>query len=346
ILAAARNGQDPQAAKSQAREQTAVTLGAVATLYLVRVVGPRQRPRTLAERKRHLERDWKPLAGVPIDSVERAQIAAHLARIAAEHGPIAANRSRGTLHALFVWAMGEGMASGNPVVGTNKPGQERSRARTLKLWELARVWQATEGPGDFNAIVRLLLLTGQRRDEVAGMRWSEVGLEKAVWSLPGRRTKNKRDHDVPLSDAALAVLAFLPRREGRELIFGKAAGPFSGWQYAKARLDKRIAGLQTEDGAQDKAGPKGSVMEPWVLHDLRRTVATLMIEEAGILPHVVEAVINHVSGHRAGVAGVYNRATYAREKREALTRWAEWLLETLGGREGAVVPLRRPAEIS
>src|SRR4051812_12404762 len=78
ILAAARNGQDPQAAKSQAREQTAVTLGSVATLYLVRVVGPRQRPRTLAERKRHLERDWKPLAGVPIDSVERAQIAAHL----------------------------------------------------------------------------------------------------------------------------------------------------------------------------------------------------------------------------------------------------------------------------
>lgn len=326
VLAAARNGRNPQEAKDEARERAAVNLGFVASLYLARKVEPWQRPNTVVERRRHLDRDWRPLHGLILARVGRAQVAAELARIATDHGPIAANRSRGTLHAMFVWAMGEGLAEINPVVGANKPGVERSRDRTLALAELRAVWEATAEKGDFNAIVRLLMLTGQRREEVAGMRWAEVNLDKALWSLPGSRTKNGRAHDVPLSDATARLIASLERRKGRELVFGRGEGGFSGWSQSKDRLDGKIAKMQAEaTGKEERADAQK--LSNWTLHDLRRTVATQMAE-GGAQPHVVEAIMNHVSGHKAGVAGIYNKAVYAAEKRAALDRWAEHVLAT------------------
>lgn len=345
-LAAARHGKDPQAAKETARSQAAVTLGAVAKLYMQRKVEPSQRPNTVAERRRHLDRDWKPLHGLALAKVTKAQVAAEMARIATNHGPIAANRSRGTLNAMFVWAMGEGLAEANPVLGTNKPGgAERSRERVLAPAELAEVWGATGEPGgDHDTIVRLLMLTGQRREEVGAMRWAELDLDKALWSLPGDRTKNKRPHDVPLSDQALEVIRGLPRRDGRALVFGRGEGGFSGWSQCKARLDARIAKARAE-AAGRKEPTDADRLPDWTLHDLRRSVSTHMAE-LGIQPHVIEAVINHVSGHKAGVAGVYNRATYAREKREALARWAGWLMEVVEGRKAAVVVLRKAAGVA
>jgi integrase len=141
------------------------------------------------------------------------------------------------------------------------------------------------------------------------MAWDELDLIQGRWSIPRDRTKNGLPHDVPLAEPVITLLRGQPHRDGRSRVFGGAGGPFQGWSKAKAALDKRILASGTPGAA-------------WRLHDLRRTVATRMAE-TGALPHVIEAVLNHVSGHKAGVAGVYNRATYEKEKREALNLWAQ-----------------------
>jgi integrase len=284
----------------------------------------RLKPRTLKESRRYLRTAWRPLHGLAIEKINRRTIALQLAELALASGPIAANRARIALSSFFTWALREGLADTNPVVGTNRPTEERSRDRVLSDEELARIWAACRDD-DYGRIVRLLILTGQRREEVGGIAWSEVDLQRAYWSIPRERTKNSLPHDVPLSKAAIEVLQSQPRREGRQLVFGEAGGSFQGWSKAKVALDKRVL-----EG--------GSPLSPWRLHDIRRTVTTRMAD-MGILPHVVEAVLNHVSGHKAGVAGVYNRATYAKEKRDALNLWANYLLrlasEALGQPNGA-----------
>jgi integrase len=220
------------------------------------------------------------------------------------------------LSSFFAWAIGEGLCDTNPVIGTNKHFDgARSRDRVLTGRELAAIWKALPD-SDYGAIVRLLIFTGQRREEIAGLRWSEVDLEAREITLPPARTKNNRPHDVPLSKPALAILKSLPVRAGREFVFGDGprarngrppgpGGGFQGWSHCKAVLDKQTSSI----GA-------------WRLHDVRRTVATRMAE-LGVQPHVIEAVLNHVSGHKAGVAGVYNRSSYATEKREALDFWGK-----------------------
>lgn len=310
ILAKVHLGSDPQVAKSEAKARAHVTLGAMIEPYL-EFASKRLKPRTLIETRRYLRTAWKPLHGLAIEKITRRTIALQLSELALANGPIAANRARIALSSFFTWAMREGLADTNPVVGTNRPTEERSRDRVLTNDELARIWAACRDD-DYGRIVRLLILTGQRREEVGGMAWDELDLQRACWSIPRDRTKNSLPHEVPLSKAAIEVLQDCPRREGRQLVFGEAGGPFQGWSKAKAALDRRIK----ESGSQIPA---------WRLHDIRRTVAT-RIAEMSTLPHVVEAVLNHISGHKAGVAGIYNRASYAKEKREALDRWADYLL--------------------
>ena len=317
-LAKVQLGGDPQAEKADSRARASVTLGVIADSYLARAQG-RLKPRSYEEVERHLKRHWKPLHELAIANVKRANVAKRLGEIAAENGPFASNRSRASLSALFSWAMGEGLAELNPVAGTNRATEEVSRNRVLTEAELAAVWRAC-GDDDHGRITRLLLLTGQRREEVGGMVWSELHFDRALWSLPPGRTKNGLPHDVPLSDPALDILRGAPRREGREMVFGTGEGSFSGWSKAKAALDARILAAMQEAAKGTATKPK---LAPWRLHDLRRTMATVMADRLGVLPHVVEAVLNHVSGHRAGVAGTYNRALYAAEKRNALERWGE-----------------------
>jgi integrase len=251
------------------------------------------------------------------------------------NGPSAGNNVRASLSAFFSWAMRTGKANSNPVIGS--PREEHlSRDRVLTPQELRAIWRAL--PNDhFGAIVRLLLLTGQRRNEIGDLRWSELHDGQMV--LPGSRTKNGLTHVVPLSDQAFSIVKAQPRRLGasgklRDLIFGIGDGSFSGWSKAKAKLDDAIAGAL------------GKPLPAWVLHDLRRSVATYMggglahalavklsakdrklAEGLGVQPHVIEAVLNHVSGHKAGVAGVYQRGTYESEKRVALDQWSRRLQE-------------------
>jgi integrase len=155
-------------------------------------------------------------------------------------------------------------------------------------------------------------------------------LTKPLIALPAERTKNSRPHDVPLSDPALAILKARPRLGGSEYVFTAGANGFRGWSNYKVALDARIAG----NGA----------IAPWRLHDLRRTAATHMAESPpkglGMQPHIIEAVLNHVSGHKAGVAGIYNRATYETEKRRALNLWAEHLASIVGGERSKIVAIK------
>jgi integrase len=324
-------GHDPQLEKAEARAHSAVTLGSIVERYLKERAAKRLKPKTLAEVTRSLREHWKPLHAVPLTKVMRVDVAGELGRIAKERGPIAANRSRSYLSTLYAWAIAEGLTDANPVVGTNKAA-EISRDRVLSDEELRVVWSCA-GEGDYGAIIRSLILSGQRRSEIAAMRWSELDLDKRLWRIGAERTKNALPHDVPLSDAALELLAAHGRREGRDLVFGSREGPFQGWSNAKSVLDVRILAKLGERGEKFK-------MKPWRLHDIRRTVATRMAD-LGVLPHVVEAVLNHISGHKAGVAGVYNRASYAAEKRQALDLWAAHVLAIAKGKAANVVPLRR-----
>jgi integrase len=326
LLGLVAAGKDPQTEKADAKAKAADTLGKVADDYL-KYAKKKQKPRSYAETERHLLINWKPLHPVSVFHIHRRHISARLAQIETDRGAVTAARARAALSAMFNWAVREGFDIANPVFGTNRPAEPKSRERVLTDIEIAEIWSACRDD-DHGHIIKLLTLTGQRRDEVGGMRWSEIDDDKKLWTLPGSRTKNHREHAVPLSDSALAFITASPHY--KDYVFGN--GPrrsggqprgFSGWSKAKAALDRRIL------EARHKANPKAKPL-PWRLHDLRRTCATVMADRLGVLPYIVEAVLNHVSGHKAGVAGVYNRARYEGEMRDALTRWAEHVAALVG----------------
>jgi integrase len=318
ILVAVDDGRDPAAEKTAKHTAAGLIFSKIMDDYLE----ARQRdmkPRSHEECTRHLKRHWKPLHGLAIASVSRPVVAARLRDIQAKSGSVAGNRARSTLSAMFTWAIGEGLCDVNPVIGTNK-NEESERERVLTDAELVAIWKAAPDNG-YGRIVRLLMLTAQRREEIGGLRWSEIEGDgkTALIALPSNRTKNSRQHDVPLSSAALAELNACPKVQGRELVFGQGEGGYSGWSRSKDSLDEAA-----------------KLKEPWTLHDLRRTAATRMAD-LGVQPHVIEAVLNHVSGHKAGVAGIYNRSTYAAEKRAALDLWANHLIVVIAQSEGAKV---------
>ena len=192
----------------------------------------------------------------------------------------------------------------SPALSVKRQYAEKSRERILTDAEIRRFWFACDAIGyPFGPAAQMMLLTGQRRGEVCAMTWAELALEHRVWNLPASRTKNGRAHQVPLSDAAIELIKSRPHLGPGGFVFTtKGTHPVQGYGPAKSAVD-------------DHMKPNS----PWVIHDLRRTMATGM-HEIGVAPHIVEAVLNNVSGHRAGVAGGYNHATYANEKRAAWAR--------------------------
>jgi integrase len=324
LHAKVRLGGDPAAAKAAAKAQAANSLGDLVSRYL-EFKENQMRLRSYREVKRHLEVHAKPLSNLPLTSVDKRTIADLLSRIAAQSGDVAANRVRASLSAMFTWAMCEGLADTNPVINTLRRA-EKSRERVLTDAELRAIWNELRDD-DYGDIVKLLVLTGQRANEIAGLRWPEIDFNRGVIALPSERTKNGRQHDVPMSCPVVAILGRRPQVDERELVFGSGVGPFSGWSRSKATVDDRI----TE---------RGGKLAHWTPHDLRRTVATRMAD-LGIQPHAIEAVLNHVSGHKAGVAGIYNRATYAAEKRQALELWGTHVSALVAGEKSKVVSMRR-----
>jgi integrase len=334
-------GEDPATDKANAISQASETFEAVAKQYLT-ARKPALREQSFSAVERHLMLHAKSLHRLPLTAVSQRNISDVLRDIANGSGDVASNRVRASLAAFFSWAIREGfrLPEGNPAANTNKR-EERTRERVLKPEELRTIWNACQDD-DYGNIIKLLMLTGQRASEISELRWSEVQNDQIV--LPAARTKNNRVHVVPMSEPVRAMLA--PLRSDSVCVFGRFGTGFDGWSRSKRTLEARFA----------------EPLPHWVPHDLRRTVATGMAD-LGVQPHIIEAVLNHVSGHKAGVAGIYNRSTYDREKREALNLWAEHLMAVvvpLSGsgkpntdrilrlyqammRTAAVVPLKRGA---
>jgi len=317
VLKTANDGNSPKAERAKKAAAATLTFSSVADDYLA-VRKQNMRPRSFIEYERHLKKYWQMLDDLPLTSVGDS-VAKGLRHIAKTHGNTAANRSRSTLSAMYAWAIGERFCKENPVTGTNKAQEKAPRERVLSDADLASVWNAAPDM-DYGRIIKLLMLTAQRRDEIGKLRWSEVDLEAKTITLPSTRTKNGRQHTIPLSDDASAILRAIPMRENRDPIFGDGEDGYSGWSAAKVTLDKRM----------------GGAVGDWTLHDLRRTGATRMAD-SGIQPHIIEAVLNHVGGHKSGVAGIYNRSMYEPEKRQALDTLATYIRTAIAKASGANV---------
>lgn len=319
-------GVDPAAERQKAKAEAAavvvLTVGDVADSYLKRKEGT-LRSTTYAQAKLHFQTHWKALRPREINSINRAEVAATLAEITTERGRTAAARARANLSSLFTWAMKEGLCDANPVLTTNDPAVGvDARDRVLGDLEIRSIWMAC-GDDDFGRIVRLLLLTACRREEIGGLKWGEFDPDTGLMNIPGDRTKNHRSLVLTLPAQAIEMLKAAPRRTGREFVFGGRGGAFSAWSYSKMRMDVAL----------------GKTVAPWRLHDLRRTAATGMAE-LGVQPHIIEAILNHTSGHKAGVAGIYNRASYAREIKAALALWADHVDSIVEGRDHKVLPFK------
>ena len=296
-------GSDPALEKEAAHDAAGDTFKRCLDRYLARPQG-RRRNSTIKEICRHLERNLAPLHRLHIKKIDRRRVADELARLTIESGPTQSNRTGASLSKFLNWCIGEGYADTNVALQTNK-NEEVARDRVLDDSELKTVWNVLPNSGDnYTDIVRLLILTGCRLREISELRWSEIDLDKAIITLPPSRTKNHRQHIVPLSAPALAILKGRERGD-RDLVFGRGVKGFGGWTKSKARLDE-----------------KAKLGQPWIHHDVRRSVAT-GLARLEVLPHTIEAVLGHVSGFRAGVAAVYNLHAYEAEKRQALDLWGK-----------------------
>jgi integrase len=239
----------------------------------------------------------------------------------------------GCLSKLFAWLSENRIVARNPSRELRRPKSPPARDRVLATAEVRWLWKACDQIDyPFGTIAKILLLSGQRRSEVSGIRWSELSDDGATWNVPSDRTKNKRPHAVPLSPLVRDLIASVPRRDGVDLLFTmNGMTPSSGFSVVKKRIDALMMAQARDEGQASIA--------PWRTHDLRRTAATGMAE-IGTSADVVEVVLNHISGHRAGVAGIYNKSIRMEERRSALERWASHVEGIVSGRPARVVAIR------
>lgn len=312
-------GIDPREEKRKAEAAAAVeklTFRSVADLYL-KAKETKLKPNTYKAAKVYFDVKWAPLHRKPIGSINRKMVADQLRQIIDDHGATAAARAKSNLSALFAWAMREGMVDANPVIGTNNPIEgKQGRDRVLTDDELRIVWRNCQDD-DFGRIVRLLLLTACRRDEIGWLCWSEVDLPGSRLLLPAERTKPGRALEMPLVPTARAIIEGAPKRLGREFVFGGSGGGFGAWSWCTMALHARITTAE------------GRALPHWTLHDLRRTVRTGM-SKLGVKPHIAELVLNHIA-HRSGVVGIYDHHDYQPEIVEALAKWEAHLLAVVAG---------------
>jgi integrase len=331
-------GGDPAEEKRQRRLSPAPSaddFASIAREYLEREVKKNTAASTYKETARILEKDVIPEWGKrSIGTIVRRDVSLLIDKKAANGAEVQANRILSRLRTLFSWAVRKDRIASNPCDGMRPPTREKSRDRVLNNDEIKLFWNACDDLGwPFGPLFKLLLLTAQRRDEVASMEWEEVDLGGAVWDIPKTRAKNGVGHEVQLSREAIEILSALPRIAGGFVFTTNGKTAVSGFSRAKERVDAFMASRAGHD------------IEPWVLHDLRRTATTGM---AGlkIPPHVVDKILNHTAGTIRGVAAVYNRAQYGEERRDALAAWGRAVEAIVTDRPaGNVVPLA-PARAS
>ena len=303
-------GQDPAGDKAAGRERTADSIETIKTLYLA-AQAKRLKPRSFAGVELHLEMHAKPLHALSVDKVTRRDVADLLTTLAQESGSVSANRVRSSISAMFNWAMKAGRAETNPAAFTNKEN-EKARERVLTDHELAKVWNALP-EGDFGTIVKLLALTGLRRDEIGSLCWSEIDMKRGTITLPPARVKNNRQHIIPMSEPVRALIKAIRETPGRDFVFGYGNGAFSGWSRCKERLNAAVA---------LRIGPCMTSAEP-----LPPAWAILACSCISSRPRSTTR-----SGHKAGVAGIYQRSLHEKEVREALTLWAAHVEKIVGAR--------------
>jgi len=263
--------------------------------------------------------------GRTVHDVRRRDIIELVEDIAMDR-PYMANRTLAVLSKFFNWLVARDIIEVSPAGGIDPPGQETARDRILSDDELRRLWLAAcardEGP--FGVLVRLLILTGQRRGEVAGMRWSEMG-DAHIWRLPGSRTKNSKAHQVPLVPAAWDLIQAQPRFVDSDFVLTiDGSRPIIGFGRAKRRLSAK-AGIEADS---------------WRLHDLRRS-CTSGLQRLGVRAEVIERILNHISRIYRGVSGTYQRDPLIEEMTTALERWADHVEALTSGRPAKVVRLPR-----
>jgi integrase len=335
-----RRGTDPAEEKAQARKaasHAADTIANVVGLFIRRHLEAKRRaPRYIEETRRNFRNHVLPRWGErDIKSIARRDVTELLdavmdsgtkvkgkdgSRRTVPGGPIAANRVLAAIRALFNFALRRGIIESTPVAQVEQPGQETRRERTLSANEMRAIWTAAEGFGyPFGAFFQLALITGQRRDEVARMRWVDLDLNAATWTVPAEATKAGRTQVVPLAPLAIELLKALPRKadttgkttKPSAYVFTTSGdAPVSGFSKAKPRLDHAISKARN-----------GDALTPWTIHDLRRTAATEMAR-LGVSRLVISKVLNHAD---RTVTGIYDRHAYVPEKRHALEIWAEYL---------------------
>jgi integrase len=336
-------GGDPAGDKSAARVRANETFASVLPLFLARQ-NERLRPRAFIEIERHLKVHATRLHHLPLADIARRDVAGVLTSTATRLSNASANRVRTSLSSFFSWSIREGLLDANPAAWTERR-EEVARNRLLTDDEIREIWAALRDDA-YGDIMRLLILSGARREEIGALRWSEVNVEHGLISLAPERTKNHRAHEILLSPPALAVLKSRSRLawpDGSpcDLVFGRGARGFADWVGSKTDLDGRI--LAARQAAAKQAGADVAEVKPmpaWTPHDFRRLISTTMHDRLGVAPHIVEAILGHV-GHQAGTAGRYNLALYRAEKVRALTLWGAHVETIVTGRERRVVAFER-----
>lgn len=340
------DGRDPAVERAQreaARPAHLDLMSSVLDSFVDRHVKKRNRESTQRNTIAYIENEIRPRwKDRDVKSITRRDVVELLDAISDRGAPESASRVRAILSKLFAWAMDRDIVASSPVPkGEAKQG--KSRERILADDELVMIWKASHAVGyPFGPLVRLLMLSAQRRNEVAGAKRSEFETKgnNQCWTIPKERTKNGKEHFLPLSPEMIALLDALPppgsedRPVDSDFLFtttGETA--VSGFSRAKAILDAKMLEVMRADAIAAGEGADDVSVKPWTFHDLRRTAASGMAR-LGYPVHVVEAVLNHRSGTIKGVAAIYNRYDYAEEKGAALSAWASFVQEITRGHEG------------
>jgi integrase len=267
--------------------------------------------------------------GRTIGSIRRRDVIELVESVAARGRGTRANRTLSALSKLFNWLVARDALDSSPVTGVERPHKEEARARILGDDELRALWLACGHDGALGQAVQMLILVGARRAEVGHMRWLEIDEDRRLWTLPAARTKNAREHAIPLSSQAWALIEARPQFVNCPYVFSvNGKGPVNNWDRVKHRISARA----------------GIAVDSWRLHDLRRTCASGM-QKLGVQVPVIERALNHVSGTFRGIVGVYQQHDYADEARIALQKWGDHVERLVGGKPAKVVPLQRRKQL-
>ena len=313
------------AAAASVALRTTDTITGLSEQFVELYAKPRTRPHTFRQTcyvlRRLVQPAWR---GRTVHEIRRRDVIALVDDVTRRNGAQMADKALAVIGKFFSWLIARDVVDASPCRGVERPVRNPPRDRVLDDREIVALWNACAGEGPAGQAVKLLLMTGCRKTEVFGARWSEIDAAEMVWRLPRQRTKNAHPHVVPLAPQAWAIIAAQPRFAGCDYIFttdGRRS--IGGFSRLKSNLDRSMQPAR-----------------PWVLHDVRRTAASGM-QRLGTRVEVIEQVLNHRSGTFRGIVGVYQRHDYIDERRIALHRWADFVEQLASGQKrDTVVPMR------